>query len=112
MSDAHWENLRASEIQSSAILRLLLDDVRDLHTFLEFLDGLRADREEADRKEASSPPGPYSSWNGWKNNSIATFLESAVACVSDNLRLNQAFLASENPWKAAASIIYAGKYYE
>ena len=112
MSDAHWEDLRASEAQSAASLRPILDDVSDLKSFLRFLDALRADHEDADRKEASKPAGLGSSWNGWENGSISAFLERAVAWTEDNQRGDQAFLANENPWKAAARIIYAGKYYE
>ncbi len=101
-----------SEATSSAQLSLVLDNVRDLPSFVRFIDARRKDREDADRKEALRSAGSHIRWNGWENNSIATFLESAVACVEDNARHNSAFLADENPWKAAARILYAGKYYE
>ena len=112
MSDAHWEDPRASEAQSHAGLRPVLDNVRDLQSFLGFLEALRTDREDADRKEALKPAGLDSSWNGWENNSIATFLESAGAWARDHRRGDPGFLTNENPWRAAARIIYAGKYYE
>ncbi|TGP49880.1 hypothetical protein EN873_28605 [bacterium M00.F.Ca.ET.230.01.1.1] len=112
-NEQHWENLRASEAESWEDLRPLLEDVHDLQSFVRFIDGLRRDREDANRREALKPAGPYSSgWNGWENGSIASFLESAVAWFEDNRRGDPAFLADENPWKAAARIIYAGKYYE
>lgn len=111
--EQYWEDLRASEARSSESLRLLLDDVQDLQSFIGFIDGLRRDSEDADRKEALKPAGPYSSgWNGWENGSISAFLERAVAWTEDNQGGDPAFLADENPWKAAARIIYAGKYYE
>ena len=116
MSDAHWEDLRASEAGSAANLRPLLENVQDLQSFIRFIDGLRRDAEDADRKEALKPAGPYSGWNGWENGSIANFLEAAVAWATtwtDDSRVGDpARLAADNPWKAAARIIYAGKYYE
>ncbi|CDX24867.1 conserved hypothetical protein [Mesorhizobium sp. ORS 3324] len=112
MTDEHLGDLRASEALSSASLRLVLNDVRDLQSFLRFLDALRTDREEADRRQVLDPAGPYGGWNGWENYSIATFLDSAVGWAEDNRRGDPGFLANENPWKAAARIIYAGKYYE
>ncbi|WP_095202320.1 DUF7660 family protein [Mesorhizobium carmichaelinearum] len=107
-----WDEMDKSAATSSALLSSALDSVQDLPSFVRFIDALRKDREDADRKEALQPSGPDISWNGWENNSIATFLVSAVACVEDNGRHNPAFLADENPWKAAARILYAGKYYE
>ncbi len=107
--DELWEEVDKSAATSSDMLSLALDSVQDLPSFVRFVDALRKDREDADRQEALRSAEPYSSWNGWENNSIATFLERAVACVQDN---GPAFLADENPWKAAARILYAGKYYE
>ncbi|TRC88897.1 hypothetical protein FJV80_11520 [Mesorhizobium sp. WSM4310] len=110
--DELWEEVRKSGETSWAHISSFLNDVRDLPSFVRFIDALWKDREDADRKEALQPSGPDISWNGWENNSIATFLESAVACVEDNRRHAPGFLADENPWKAAARILYAGKYYE
>jgi|SRR5882757_9183372 hypothetical protein len=107
-----WDEVRKSGETSWAQISSFLDDVRDLPSFVRFIDALRKDREDADRKEALRSAGPYTSWNGWKNDSIATFLESAVACFEDNARHDPGFLADENPWKAAARILYAGKHYE
>jgi hypothetical protein len=103
-----WEEVRKSEEMSSAQISLFLDRVEDLPSFVRFIDALRKDREDADRKDALRP-GPFDpGWNGWYNGSIATFLESAVAWAETS----PASLTNENPWKAAARILYAGKYYE
>ncbi|MER8595435.1 hypothetical protein NKH33_28460 [Mesorhizobium sp. M1182] len=115
-NDKLSEEVRKSEETSWAQLSLFLDRVEDLPSFVRFLDALRNDREDADRKEALRSAGPDISWNGWENNSLATFLESAVAWAvtwsKDSRRGDPALLANDNPWRAAARIIYAGKYYE
>lgn len=109
-----WEEVSASGTASWEQLSSFLDGVQDLPSFVRFIDALREDREDADRKEAARPAGPYSGWNGWENGSVATFLESAVAWATtwSDRPGDPAHLASDNPWKAAARIIYAGKYYE
>lgn len=104
-----WDEVRKSGETSWAQISPFLDRVEDLPSFVRFIDALRRDREDADRKKALRSTGPDIGWNGWENNSIAAFLESAVACVQDN---GPGFLADENPWKAAATILSAGKYYE
>ena len=114
--DELWDEVDKSEAASSAQLTLALDSVQDLPSFVRFIDALRKDMEDADRKEAARP-GPFDpGWNGWYNGSIATFLESAVAWAvtwtDDSRGDDAAFLTDENPWKAAAKILYAGKYYE
>lgn len=107
--EQHWGDLSASAAQSWESLQPLLEGVHDLQSFVRFIDGLRRDSEDADRKETLKPAGPYSSgWNGWENGSISAFLEAAVAWAEASPRS----LADENPWKAAAKIIYAGKCYE
>ena len=111
-NDKLWEKVDKSEEASWTQLSLFLDRVEDLPSFVRFIDALRKDREDADRKEAARPGPSDPGWNGWQNGSVSTFLESAVAWVDDNGRGDPAFLADENPWKAAARIIYAGKYYE
>ncbi|UDL91275.1 hypothetical protein LGH82_08460 [Mesorhizobium sp. PAMC28654] len=111
-NDKLWDEVRESAETSASQLDFLLDQVTDLRSFTRFIDALRKDWDDADRRQTAMPSGPGSGWNGWENDSISTFLESAVACVSDHLRLDPAFLANENSWKAAAKILYAGKYYE
>ncbi|MER9429952.1 hypothetical protein [Mesorhizobium sp. M0408] len=115
-NDKLWEEVDKSEETSSAQLSLFLDRVEDLPSFVRFLDALRRDREDADRKETAMPGPSDPGWNGWYNGSISTFLESAVAWAvtwtEDSRRGDPALLANDNPWRAAARIIYAGKYYE
>ena len=113
--DELWKEIRKSGEMSSAQISLFLDRVEDLPSFVRFIDALREDCEDADRKEAARPAGPYSSgWNGWENGSIAHFLEAAVAWATtwSDRSDDPAHLASDNPWKAAARILHAGKYYE
>ncbi|BCG95196.1 DUF7660 family protein [Mesorhizobium sp. 131-2-1] len=110
-----WDEVDKSGEKSWAQLSPFLDDVRDLPSFVRFIDALRKDREDADRKEALRSAAPYTSWNGWENGSIANFLEAAVAWATtwtDDSRGDAAHLMADNPWKAAARILYAGKYYE
>ncbi|RWD68120.1 hypothetical protein [Mesorhizobium sp.] len=111
-----WDEVDKSGAASSVQLSLFLDSVQDLPSFVRFIDALHKDREDADRKEAARSAGSHSSWNGWENGSIADFLEAAVAWATtwtdDSRRGDPAHLVDENPWKAAARIIYAGKYYE
>jgi len=90
----------------------ILDKVHDLSSFVSFIDALRKDWEDAERKEAVTPAGLASSWNGWENGSIGAFLEAAVAWTESHSGSDERFLADENPWRAAAEIIYSGKYYE
>ncbi|RUV75313.1 MAG: hypothetical protein EOR30_21640 [Mesorhizobium sp.] len=111
-NDKLWEEVRESEERSATQLSMLLEKVQDLPSFVRFIDALSKDRKDADRKEATTPAGLDTGWNGWKNGSLSTFLESAVAWFEDNGRGDPAFLARDNPWKAAARVIYAGKYYE
>ncbi|UCI17934.1 hypothetical protein FJ970_22915 [Mesorhizobium sp. B2-1-8] len=110
--DELWEEVRQSGEDSAARLQLLLNTVEDLPSFIRFVDALSNDREDTDRKQSMRPAGTDLGWNGWENGSIGTFLESAVAWVKDNRRADPAFLTDENPWKATARILYAGKYYE
>ncbi|RUV01732.1 hypothetical protein EOB36_12270 [Mesorhizobium sp. M6A.T.Cr.TU.017.01.1.1] len=111
-NDKLWEEVRVSEERSATQLSLLLKKVQDLPSFVRFIDALSKDRKDADRKEATEPAGPDTGWNGWENGSLSTFLESSVAWFKENERGDPAFLAGDNPWKAAARVIYAGKYYE
>lgn len=111
-NEQHWAELHESEKKSSNMLLSLLDEVCDLQSFVRFIKALGEDWEDAQRKEAIKPAGLASSWNGWENGSIGSFLEAAVAWTESNQRADEGFLQNENPWKAAAKIIYSGKYYE
>ncbi|MEE9338453.1 MAG: hypothetical protein V3U87_10260 [Methylococcaceae bacterium] len=57
-----------------------LDKVTDQESFLEFVKALQVDKEDENRKEKGNSSNPYShGWNGWENNTIDGFLESAIA---------------------------------
>lgn len=89
-----------------------LERVETLETFLDFVRALAADKEAEDaiEKEAPSPlymPGAH----GWQHNSIAGYLQAALACAEDNRDLPTA-LPSSPSWKAFAEFLYRGKSYE
>ena len=89
-----------------------LDKVVDEKTFLKFLQLLALDWHKAQAIESTNTSSPFSSGNlGWENSDIGQFLESAAACGLDHLP-NGGLEPQANPWKRAASIIYAGKIYE
>ena len=89
-----------------------LDRVKDQESFLEFARALQTDKEDEDRKEKEKPANPYSyGWNGWVNNTIDGFLESAIAWSEDS-NFGNNIENTENPWKKFALFLYGGKIYE
>ena len=89
-------------------LDALLEEVNDEQSFLRFVDALRADWELERELEKANPSPPFSAGaTGWENGSIGQFLEAAVAYASDSPDVGTA-----NPWRRAAHIVYAGKFYE
>ena len=89
-----------------------LDNVKDQESFLEFARALQADKEDEDRKEKENPANPYShGWNGWENNTIDGFLESAIAWSEDST-FGDNIKKTENLWKKFALFLYGGKIYE
>ncbi len=92
-------------------LHELLETVHDERSLLAYIDALRLDWEDEQRKEAESPSPPYSAGhNGWENGSIGQFLDAAFAGGS-RLADNHSRPA-DNPWKRCAEILYIGKIYE
>jgi hypothetical protein len=91
----------------------MLTNVSDEKSFLKFVEALISDRTRAAEAEKENPSGPWGpDAGGWENNSIETFLESAVAWAADsNFGLNQGLTAS-NPWRQFAAFLIAGKIYE
>lgn len=84
----------------------LLDKVHSKESFLEFLDALRNDKEEEDKKEKVKPSSPYSSGaNGWENCTVSGFLDAIYRFGRDNEEITQ-------DWKGFALLLYAGKFYE
>ena len=89
-------------------LDALLEEVNDEQSFLAFIDALRADWELERELEKEIPSPPFSAGaTGWENGSIGQFLEAAVAYANDSPDDG-----TTNPWRRAAHIIYAGKFYE
>lgn len=84
----------------------LLEQVNSKETFLEFVEALKHDKIEEEQKEKLNPSSPYSSGaNGWENDSIIDFLDSAHAFSLDSEELDLS-------WKGFALFLYAGKFYE
>ena len=92
-------------------LEVLLEAVCDEQSFLQFLRALMNDKIQEEQKEKTRPSSPYGPGaNGWENNTIEGFLESAIAWAEDSQKcLNK---VEANPWKRCAQILYMGKLYE
>ena len=83
--------------------------MHDERSFLAFVKALVEDRRLADRLDE----GPYGARRGWQNDSIADFLESAVAWTEDSdFGRNQGVPVEASPWCRAAIFLYCGKIYE
>ena len=89
-----------------------LEKVSDKVSFLAFVRALQADKEDESNKEKMNRSNPYShGWNGWENNTIEGFLESAIAWAEDSDFGNN-IQATDNRWKMFALFLYGGKIYE
>ncbi|WP_442578126.1 hypothetical protein ACSBOB_21575 [Mesorhizobium sp. ASY16-5R] len=100
-----------NETEASHKSRLVLEAVVD-KTFVAFLEALGEDWENERRREAERPSNSYGPGvNGWENVGFGEILEAAVACWRDS-RPESAVGDDGNIWRAAARIIWCGKYYE
>jgi len=89
-----------------------LDNVKDQKSFIEFVKALQKDKENEDLKEQENPSGPFSpGQNGWENNTIAGYLEAAVAWAEDS-DFGEKIEKTTNTWKKLALFMYSGKIYE
>jgi hypothetical protein len=90
------------------------ENVRDLTSFLLFLEVLASDWEAAARAEKTFPSGPYStSTYGWENFTIGSFLEAPVAGARDNKIGSEGSIESSSAvWSQVARILLLGKLYE
>ncbi|MBZ2164325.1 hypothetical protein [Alteromonas stellipolaris] len=87
----------------------LLEKVKDKESFFIFTNELLADKEdEVKRGNLSSATYLDKGLNGWVNNTIEGFLESAIAFTEDN----NSWLNEPNHWKKLALFLYGGKIYE
>ena len=91
----------------------LVESVCDEQTFIDFISAMAADREDDCRKEELNPSSPFGpSHNGWENGSIESFLGAAAAWAVSSINGLPLMEKTQNPWKRAAQIIHAGKFYE
>lgn len=89
-----------------------IENVVDEMSFLNFLNVLSEDWETSAEIEKKTPSPPYGSFAlGWQNGTIGMFLEAAAACGLDN-QSQGGIMPGANPWRVAAEIMLAGKYYE
>lgn len=87
--------------------------VADERTFIRFLQLMALDWEDQRQKELVKPSPPYSPGaNGWENDSIGHFLESAAAWVEDTSSTADSGSDVSNVWRRAANIMLAGAFYE
>lgn len=94
-------------------LHLLLEQVCDERSFLIFLKALMDDRIDELEKEKINPSSPYGAGaNGWENDTIEGFLESAIAWAEDSKLGMEDAERKINAWKRCADILYMGKLYE
>ena len=101
MSDANSNQDEAEDRDNR--LMVVSDAVCDKDTFLNFVDALARDADDAEGKMKSefSP-------NGWEHGSIGSFLDAVVRC-SDGKRGR---FSEEASWKTFADMLYSGKIYE
>jgi hypothetical protein len=91
----------------------LADAVEDEKSFLLFVAALAADWNEERELEAKSPASPYGAGAlGWENGSIGAYLESAHAWAEASAEGTRFYQVPVNPWRRAAHILHAGKFYE
>lgn len=97
----------------SAELSKLADAVEDESGFLRFVAALASDWDEERRIEAEHPSSPYGAGAlGWENGSIGAFLDAAHAWGEATSEGTQYYEVPANPWRRAAQILFAGKFYE
>jgi len=91
----------------------LADNVETEQDFLNFVEALIQDRGDEEQKEKENPSSPYGPGaNGWENGNIVSFLDAAIAWGEATINGLEFYEKPENPWKRAAHILHAGKFYE
>lgn len=87
-----------------------MESVADKESFLEFLEALVKDREEAEKIESNDPQKwSWGGANGWQNSDISMFLESASCYFHEGPHCHSGDNLS---WKDLAQFLYFGKIYE
>lgn len=91
----------------------LADQVHDEQSFIEFVAALASDWEEEQVIEAATPSSPYSAGAlGWENGTVGAFLERASSWAEASINGLKFYEKPSNPWRRAAHILHAGKFYE
>lgn len=91
-------------------LSSLLDEVQNSQSFLAFAKALLEERKKEDQSDQKEPFGL--SEFGWENDTISSFLESAIAWAEDtDFGIDQG-IDPKNLWRRFALFLYSGKIYE
>lgn len=91
----------------------LADSVENEADFVKFIEALILDKINEEEKESVSPSSPYGAGaNGWENGSIVAFLDAATTWGQASVNGLQYYEKPSNPWRRAAHILHAGKFYE
>lgn len=85
-----------------------LESVTDEVSFVRFVEQLAAER----RASEALPETPDGFRGEWANQSIEQFLEAASRWAKDSDFGQRPGPKSENPWKAFAMFLWAGRGYE
>jgi len=94
-------------------LHALADQVNDEEGFLRFIAALAADWQEERDIEALKPASPHTSGSlGWENGTVGAVLEAAASWGEASINGLKLYEKPTNPWRRAAQIIHAGKFYE
>ena len=94
-------------------LYALADSVHDEKGFIDFLYALAADFNAEREIEKITPSNPYGPGAlGWENIRVDHVLESAARWGEDSIDGMSAYEKPTNPWRRAANIMLAGKFYE
>jgi hypothetical protein len=90
-----------------------LEKVSDRESFFNFVKALIADREQGIAKKRINSDSPcVFSHEEWENETIESFLESALSW-AETTNMGQTQGLSEEPsWKGFATFLYCGKIYE
>ena len=97
----------------STDLYKLADSVETEEDFIRFIDVLMKDKIDEEGKEATTESNRWGTGpNGWENSSLTGFLESAHAWANVSINGFDGYRKPTNPWRRAAQILHAGKFYE
>lgn len=94
-------------------LHALVDQVDDERTFLRFVSALADNWQEEREIEAVKPSSPYAAGAlGWENGTVGAVLDAAARWGLASINGLEFYKKPANPWRRAAQILLAGKFYE